>query len=83
MVAGAGWLERPERERQGEQTFLIAGLNLSMISWWQTLVLVRVILPSNLTAGASGKVFSVDIQPEMLAHRTAESAGKRSGDCSG
>ena len=66
---GAGWLERPERERQERTDLLIAGLNLS-----------DDFVVADIGAGTGyftfpiaqrlprGKVFSVDIQPEMLAH---------------
>lgn len=65
---GAGWLERPERERQERTDLLIAGLSLSDDS-----------VVADIGAGTGyftfsvaqrvprGKVFSVDIQPEMLA----------------
>ena len=65
---GAGWLERPERERQERTDLLIAGLSLSKDSvvadigagtgYFTFPVAARV---------AQGKVFAVDIQPEMLA----------------
>ena len=72
---GAGWLERPERERQERTDLLIAGLSLSEDS-----------VVADIGAGTGyftfpvaqrvpkGKVFSVDVQPEMLAriaHRKA------------
>ena len=65
---GAGWLERPERERQERTDLLIDGLSLS-----DDFVI------ADIGAGTGyftfpvaqrvprGKVFSVDIQPEMLA----------------
>ena len=65
---GAGWLERPERERQERTDLLIAGLRLS-----------DDFVVADIGAGTGyftfpiaqrvprGKVFSVDIQPEMLA----------------
>ena len=65
---GAGWLERPERERQERTDLLIAGLILS-----------DDIVVADIGAGTGfftfpiaqrvpqGKVFAVDIQPEMLA----------------
>jgi len=65
---GAGWLERPERERQERTDLLIAGLSLS-----------EDFVVADIGAGTGyftfpvaqrvprGKVFSVDIQPEMLA----------------
>ena len=65
---GAGWLERPERERQERTDLLIAGLSLSEDS-----------VVADIGAGTGyftfpvarrvsrGKVFSVDIQSEMLA----------------
>ena len=65
---GAGWLERPERERQERTDLLIAGLGLS-----------EDFVVADIGAGTGyftfpvaqrvprGKVFSVDIQPEMLA----------------
>ncbi|MDG2136211.1 MAG: class I SAM-dependent methyltransferase [Luminiphilus sp.] len=65
---GAGWLERPERERQERTDLLIAGLMLS-----------EDFVVADIGAGTGyftfpvaqrvprGKVFSVDIQPEMLA----------------
>ena len=65
---GAGWLERPERERQERTDLLIAGLNLS-----------EDFVVADIGAGTGyftfpvaarvpqGKVFAVDIQPEMLA----------------
>ena len=65
---GAGWLERPERESQERTDLLIAGLNLS-----------EDFVVADIGAGTGyftfpvaqrvprGKVFSVDIQPEMLA----------------
>ena len=66
---GAGWLERPERERQERTDLLIAGLSLS-----------EDFVVADIGAGTGyftfpvaqrvplGKVFSVDIQPEMLAY---------------
>ena len=65
---GAGWLERPERERQERTDLLIAGLTLS-----------EDFVVADIGAGTGyftfpvaqrvprGKVLSVDIQPEMLA----------------
>ena len=65
---GAGWLERPERERQERTDLLIAGLSLS-----------DDFVVADIGAGTGyftfpvaqrvprGKVFSVDIRPEMLA----------------
>ena len=65
---GAGWLERPERERQERTDLLITGLTLS-----------EDFVVADIGAGTGyftfpvaarvpeGKVFSVDIQPEMLA----------------
>ena len=65
---GAGWLERPERERQERTDLLITGLSLS-----------EDFVVADIGAGTGyftfpvaarvpqGKVFSVDIQPEMLA----------------
>ena len=65
---GAGWLERTERERQERTDLLIAGLNLS-----------EDFVVADIGAGTGyftfpvaqrvprGKVFAVDIQPEMLA----------------
>jgi precorrin-6B methylase 2 len=65
---GAGWLERPERERQERTDLLIAGLSLS-----------EDFVVADIGAGTGyftfpvaarvpqGKVFSVDIQSEMLA----------------
>ena len=65
---GAGWLERPERERQERTDLLIAGLSLS-----------EDFVVADIGAGTGyfsfpvaqrvpeGKVISVDIQPEMLA----------------
>ena len=65
---GAGWLERSERERQERTDLLIAGLSLS-----------DDFVVADIGAGTGyftfpvaqrvprGKVFSVDIQPEMLA----------------
>ena len=65
---GAGWLERPERERQERTDLLIAGLTLS-----------EDFVVADIGAGTGyftfpvaqrvprGKVFSVDIQSEMLA----------------
>ena len=65
---GAGWLERPERERQERTDLLIAGLILS-----------DDFVVADIGAGTGfftfpiaqrvpkGKVFAVDIQPEMLA----------------
>ena len=64
---GAGWLERPERERQERTDLLIAGLILS-----------DDFVVADIGAGTGfftfpiaqrvpkGKVFAVDIQPEML-----------------
>ena len=64
---GAGWLERPERERQERTDLLIAGLSLS-----------EDFVVADIGAGTGyftfpvaqrvpeGKVISVDIQPEML-----------------
>ena len=65
---GAGWLERPERERQERTDLLLTGLSLS-----------EDFVVADIGAGTGyftfpvaqrvplGKVFSVDIQPEMLA----------------
>jgi ubiquinone/menaquinone biosynthesis C-methylase UbiE len=65
---GAGWLERPERERQERTDLLIAGLSLS-----------EDFVVADIGAGTGyfsfpvarrvpeGKVIAVDIQPEMLA----------------
>ena len=65
---GAGWLERPERERQERTDLLIAGLILS-----------DDFVVADIGAGTGfftfpiaqrvpqGRVFAVDIQPEMLA----------------
>ena len=65
---GAGWLERTERERQERTDLLIAGLSLS-----------EDFVVADIGAGTGyftfpvaqrvprGKVFAVDIQPEMLA----------------
>jgi len=65
---GAGWLERPERERQERTDLLIAGLSLS-----------EDFVVADIGAGTGyftfpvaarvpkGMVFAVDIQPEMLA----------------
>ena len=65
---GTGWLERPERERQERTDLLITGLSLS-----------EDFVVADIGAGTGyftfpvaarvpeGKVFSVDIQPEMLA----------------
>ena len=65
---GAGWLERPERERQERTDLLSAGLILS-----------DDFVVADIGAGTGfftfpiaqrvpkGKVFAVDIQPEMLA----------------
>ena len=65
---GAGWLERPEQERQERTDLLIAGLILS-----------DDFVVADIGAGTGfftfpiaqrvpqGKVFAVDIQPEMLA----------------
>ena len=65
---GAGWLERPERERHERTDLFISGLSLSEDS-----------VVADIGAGTGyftfpvaqrvprGKVFSVDIQPEMLA----------------
>ena len=65
---GAGWLERPERERQERTDLLIAGLSLS-----------KDFVVADIGAGTGyfsfpvaqrvpeGKVIAVDIQPEMLA----------------
>ena len=65
---GAGWLERPARERQERTDLLIAGLNLS-----------EDFVVADIGAGTGyfsfpvaqrvpqGRVLSVDIQPEMLA----------------
>ena len=65
---GAGWLERPERERQERTDLLIAGLILS-----------DDFAVADIGAGTGfftfpiaqrvpqGRVFAVDIQPEMLA----------------
>ena len=65
---GAGWLERPERERQERTDLLIAGLNPS-----------EDFVVADIGAGTGyfsfpvaqrvpqGRVLSVDIQPEMLA----------------
>ena len=64
---GAGWLERPERERQERTDLFLTGLSLSEdfvvadigagTGYFTFPVALRVPL---------GKVFSVDIQPEML-----------------
>ena len=65
---GAGWLERTERERQERTDLLIAGLRLS-----------EDFVVADIGAGTGyftfpvaqrvprGKVFAVDIQPEMLS----------------
>ena len=65
---GAGWLERPERERQERTDLLITGLTLS-----------EDFVVADIGAGTGfftfpvaarvpqGMVFAVDIQPEMLA----------------
>ena len=65
---GAGWLERPERERQERTDLLTAGLILSDdfvvpdigadTGFFTFPIAQRV---------SQGKVFAVDIQPEMLA----------------
>ena len=72
---GAGWLERPERERQERTDLLIAGLSLS-----------EDFVVADIGAGTGyftfpiarrvhrGKVFSVDIQSEMLALITRRKA---------
>ena len=72
---GAGWLERQERERQERTDLLIAGLSLS-----------EDFVVADIGAGTGyftfpiarrvhrGKVFSVDIQSEMLALITRRKA---------
>ena len=64
---GAGWLERPERERQERTDLLIAGLSLSEDFVVQTSAPGRLFHLSGRDAEPQGKVFAVDIQPEMLA----------------
>ena len=65
---GAGWLERPERERQERTDLLITGLTLS-----EDFVVADIGAGTGYftfpvaARGPEGKVFSVDIQPEMLA----------------
>ena len=72
---GAGWLERPERERQERTDLLIAGLSLS-----------EDFVVADIGAGTGyftfpiarrvsrGQVFSVDIQSEMLTLITRRKA---------
>jgi ubiquinone/menaquinone biosynthesis C-methylase UbiE len=64
----AGWLERPEREKEEEPAKMIAALNLSpgdvvadigAGSGYHTFRMARLV-------GPKGKVFAVDIQKEML-----------------
>lgn len=66
---GAGWLERPERVSEEEPDQLISALNLNAGdkvadvgagSGYFTIRLARAV-------GPEGKVYAVDIQPEMLA----------------
>src|SRR5213080_4579312 len=65
----AGWLERPEREKEEHASKMRAALKLKpgMVvadvgagSGYHTFPIARVV-------GARGKVYAVDIQPEMLA----------------
>jgi ubiquinone/menaquinone biosynthesis C-methylase UbiE len=71
---GAGWLERPEREQEEETSKLLPPLKIkvgdSVVdmgsgSGYYTVRLSEIV-------GARGKVFAVDVQPEML-----EILGKR------
>lgn len=65
---GAGWLERPERERQERTDLLTAGLILS-----DDFVVADIGADTGFFTFpiaqrvSQGKVFAVDIQPEMLA----------------
>src|SRR5262245_44929626 len=66
---GAGWLERPEREKEEHPAKLIAALKLKPGE-----VVADIGAGSGYHAfrmaplvGAKGKVLAVDIQPEMLA----------------
>ena len=65
---GAGWLERPEREREEQPSKAIAALDIKpgqvvadvgAGSGYYTVRLAE-------RVGASGKVFATDLQPEML-----------------
>lgn len=65
---GAWWLERPEREREEQPAQAVAALGLRPGMWvadlgagtgYYTRRLARAVLPG-------GKVFAVDVQPEML-----------------
>jgi ubiquinone/menaquinone biosynthesis C-methylase UbiE len=65
---GAGWLERPEREREEQVSKLMPSLqikegdvvaDLGAGSGYHTMKLSKIV-------GASGKVYAVDIQPQML-----------------
>lgn len=65
---GAGWLERPEREKEEDPTKLIAGLDLK-----PGMVVADIGAGSGYHAfriaplvGPAGKVIAVDIQQEML-----------------
>lgn len=66
---GAGWLERPERDREEEPKKLLKALKLA-----EGMAVADVgagtgyfTFPMAVRVGDSGKVFAVDIQPEMLA----------------
>lgn len=76
---GAGWLERPERERE-ERTDLL--LDLLPIAPGDTVADIGAgtgyfALPIATRVGDEGRVLAVDIQPEMLAivTRRAQEAG--------
>ena len=65
----AGWLERPEREKEERSSLLLKSLHLKAGeviadigagSGYFTFPIARAV-------GATGKVYAVDIQPEMLA----------------
>ncbi len=76
---GADWLDRPEREHEEAPTRAIALLNLTpgdvvadlgAGSGYMTVRLARAV-------GPGGRVFAVDIQPEMLALLTARMAREK------
>ena len=65
---GAGWLERPEREREEQAAKMMKSLDIKegqviadfgAGSGYHTMKLAKAV-------GAKGKVFAVDIQPQML-----------------
>ena len=66
---GAGWLERPSREREERTDLLLE--NLGIESGYRVADIGAgtgyFSLPMAQLAGSAGKVYAVDIQPEMLA----------------